>query len=167
MNIRTTMLALAACAALMITPAKAADIRQCNIEVMQKKTSFNVGIASALVLERLAKSERWSAAFAAADADRETAVTALVVQAMALIEEATERPGTGDYINAVAVKQVDVVSEAITAQKLSVKLAVKGDPKLVPLLILGSGFETAKVIGDSVTMIASAWLSSCNKAVTP
>jgi hypothetical protein len=47
---------------------------------------------------------------------------------------------------------------------LSVKIAAKGDPKLAPLLILGAGFESGKAIGDSVAIIASASLSSCNKA---
>ena len=166
MTFHKTILAFIACAAL-ITPAKAVDYQQCNREVIQKKNDFNVGTIGALVLERLAKSEKWSAAFAAADADREAAVTALLIEAMTLIEEATERPGVGDYVNAVVDRQVDVVAEAISANKLSMKLAIKGDPKLVPLFVLGSGFEMAKVIGDSVTIIASAWLSSCNKAVAP
>ena len=70
---RFVICVLAVIAAL-ISPAVASDYRQCNIEVVRKKSSFNVGMASALVLERLAKGDKWSKAFEASDADRKSAL---------------------------------------------------------------------------------------------
>ncbi len=157
-------LAFVACAA-PIAPisAKAADYRQCNVEVIQKKDSFNVSLISAQVVEKLAKTDKWTKAFEASDADRIGAVMALMVDAVWSIAELTERPRDGDYVRDVAINQVMKVSEAIASTKLSMKIAAKGDPKLLPLLALGAGLEAGKAIGDSIAIITSASLSSCNK----
>jgi hypothetical protein len=143
----------------LVGAAHATDCRQCNIEVIQKKDSFNVAIVAATVLEKLGKSDNWKAAFAG----QQGAPSALMLEAVQMIEAVTEVP-TGGYVQRIAAFQADKVSEAMQSTQLSVKIAAKGDPKLAPLLILGAGFESGKAIGDSVAIIASAPLSSCNKA---
>jgi hypothetical protein len=159
-NLKMKRIAIVIAASLsLVGAAHATDYSQCNIEVIQKKDSFNVAIVAATVLEKLGKSDNWKAAFAG----QQGAPSALMLEAVQMIEAVTEVP-TGGYVQRIAAFQADKVSEAMQSTQLSVKIAAKGDPKLAPLLILGAGFESGKAIGDSIAIIASAPLSSCNKA---